>query len=423
MLRDGQETGDETGEGAALWKAALAWAGSGVMGLCGHDAGPPVLPPLSVPLRLAETVRELEDLTAAKGSPVRVNWEAALGGRAALLGLQRRGRTSPNGSCRLLEASDGEVALSLPRPDDLDMLPALTCEAVEGDPWDAVARMASGAPAAEFVARARLLGLAAAGAGERPCSEGYGGSPYTVTRIGGTRPLPTGRPWTVVDLSSLWAGPLAARILAEAGAHVVKVEDAARPDGARRTPEFYSWLHAGSESAVQVDFTSETGQRRLADLVANADIVIEASRPRALQQIGLSPEQRGLEPGQVWLSITAHGRRSPARDWIGFGDDAAIAGGLSCRDSGGRTVFCGDAIADPITGLVAALAVLRSLDRGGGQLIDISLSGVSSWASGPTREQPLPVVESIGQGWVLGFEGRSVPIAETPPHLHLIEER
>ena len=53
-----------------------------------------------------------------------------------------------------------------------------------------------------------------------------------------------GRRLRVVDLSSLWAGPIVGRILAEAGAQVTKVESSGRRDAARDNPAFYRWVHA-----------------------------------------------------------------------------------------------------------------------------------------------------------------------------------
>jgi hypothetical protein len=391
------------------------------MALCGHHDGPPLLPPLSVPDRLDMVAEELERRSSSRGRAVRISWPAALAGRAALLGLSRRGRMSPNGTCRLVATADRDVALSLPRPDDLEMIPALTSDAGRGDPWDAVGRMASKVSSFEFVDRARTLGLAAAVVGER-----VPGKAYSSTRLSEPRAREPGDPWTVVDLSSLWAGPLAARILCETGAHIVKVEDPARPDGSRNTPRFYSWLHSPFESNIRVDFRSAAGRDELARLLDTADVVIEASRPRAMEQIGLSPEGRGLRPGQVWVSITGHGRSGPQRHWVGFGDDAAIAGGLSCRDGSGPTLFCGDATADPITGLVAALAALRSLDDGGGDLIDVSLSGVAAWVTSGPEPRPASKVLRAGGDWVVqpveGDDGqRAETVADSPPHLRFIE--
>jgi crotonobetainyl-CoA:carnitine CoA-transferase CaiB-like acyl-CoA transferase len=250
-------------------------------------------------------------------------------------------------------------------------------------------------------------------------------------------------PWRVVDLSSLWAGPLAARVLAEAGAAVTKLESVTRPDGARATPAFYRWLHPPAETVLQVDFATVAGRQAAADLVNNADVVIEASRPRALEQLGLGPDDRPDRPGRVWLSITGHGREVPGRDWIAFGDDAAVAGGLVALDADGNPVFCGDAIADPLTGLTGALAVLEARTRGGGYLIDLAMSRAAA-AAGPGSGRPggpgsggpgVPgfegpgapgsggpgVVEPDGSGgWVVQTGSRREAVRERPEHLALI---
>jgi crotonobetainyl-CoA:carnitine CoA-transferase CaiB-like acyl-CoA transferase len=117
----------------------------------------------------------------------------------------------------------------------------------------------------------------------------------------------------VVDLSTLWAGPLASHLMQLGGARVVKVESTSRPDGARRGPaRFFDLLHAGKES-VALDFTSPTGRRALVSLVARADIVLESARPRAMHQLGIDPAALvRARPGLTWISITGYGRRGHA---------------------------------------------------------------------------------------------------------------
>jgi crotonobetainyl-CoA:carnitine CoA-transferase CaiB-like acyl-CoA transferase len=152
----------------------------------------------------------------------------------------------------------------------------------------------------------------------------------------------------------------------------VKVESTTRPDGARRgSPAFYRWLHDGHESLV-LDFASGAP----AEVVAEADVVIEASRPRALRRLGIHAEEfLAARPGRVWLSITGYGRDE---DRIAFGDDAAVAGGLTGLDRAGDPVFLGDALADPVTGVFAAHAVARSLADGGGELLSLSLAACAA---------------------------------------------
>jgi crotonobetainyl-CoA:carnitine CoA-transferase CaiB-like acyl-CoA transferase len=116
----------------------------------------------------------------------------------------------------------------------------------------------------------------------------------------------------------------------------------------------------------------------LARLLEQADVVIEAARPRALEQLGCGPDRVRPRPARVWLSITGYGRRGEAGNWIAFGDDAAVAGGLTSTDAEGDPVFCGDAVADPVTGLLASRAVLRSLAAGGGHQLDVPLAGAAA---------------------------------------------
>jgi crotonobetainyl-CoA:carnitine CoA-transferase CaiB-like acyl-CoA transferase len=184
-----------------------------------------------------------------------------------------------------------------------------------------------------------------------------------------------------VDLLALWAGPLCARLLGLAGARVVKVESTTRPDGARfGSPGLYRWLHGGHESLV-TDFVPGGGGP--AAIIAEADIVIEASRPRALRRLGVYAERfLAARPGRVWLSITGYGRDD---DRIAFGDDAAVAGGLAGRDGDGAPVFLGDAIADPVTGIFAAQAVARSLADGGGELLGVSMAACAASLAGRGR--------------------------------------
>jgi crotonobetainyl-CoA:carnitine CoA-transferase CaiB-like acyl-CoA transferase len=112
-------------------------------------------------------------------------------------------------------------------------------------------------------------------------------------------------------------------------------------------------------------------------LLARADIVIESSRPAALARRGLGPTDIAPRAGRIWLRITGHGTDGACADWVAFGDDAAVSGGL-VRGTDDAPEFCGDAIADPLTGLHAALAVAESLRRGGGELIEMSMAAVAA---------------------------------------------
>ena len=157
--------------------------------------------------------------------------------------------------------------------------------------------------------------------------------------------------------------------------------------------EFFDWLHAGHRS-LAADFGTREGRAALAALLEVADVVIEASRPRALAALGLAPDMIPHRPGQVWLSITGYGRALPGL--VAFGDDAAVAGGLVGWVSGAGTgdgtegaspepVFCADAIADPLAGACGALAVALSRSAGGGELIDLPMRDVAAAFAPPRR--------------------------------------
>ncbi|MFI1212964.1 CoA transferase [Streptomyces sp. NPDC020802] len=305
----------------------------------------------------------VDDFTGLTGVPVDLPTSLFL--RGHLTGLDLPGRTSAGGSCRLLATADGWAAVNLARPDDHTVLPALLARlgTADGD-LPAVARRTT---AGELSRTAQLLGIAAAELGPAPDVR----APVRVERHGERRPRDLAG-LRVVDLSALWAGPLCARLLGLAGARVTKVESTSRPDGARfGHPGFYQWLHDGHDSLV-LDFASGA----LAEAVAEADIVIEASRPRALRRFGLHAEDfLAARPGRVWVGITGYGRGD---DRIAFGDDAAVAGGLVGRDAHGDPVFLGDALADPVTGLYAAHAVARSLVYGGGELLCVSMAACTA---------------------------------------------
>jgi crotonobetainyl-CoA:carnitine CoA-transferase CaiB-like acyl-CoA transferase len=160
---------------------------------------------------------------------------------------------------------------------------------------------------------------------------------------------------------------------------VIKVESLGRPDGGRRGHAGFFDLMNGGKQSVALDFGSNEGRAALAGLIDAADIVIEGSRPRALRQLGLRREA-AVARGAVWLAISGHGEE----ERIGFGDDAAVAAGLSqIMEAGwGEPLFAGDAIADPLAGLYAALGGWAAWRAREGRLFDLSLRGVLAHALG-----------------------------------------
>jgi hypothetical protein len=324
--------------------------------------------PLVIPVAVLAKARRVADAFSAL-TGVATDAEEILAGRAALLGLSPAGRISAGGATRLMPSRDGWCALTLSRPDDVDAVPALVqSDGVGDDPWPVVQRWVADNDAADVTGRARLLGLPVAALGETRAA------PPRITTQGTAAAMRGVSDLLVVDLSAMWAGPLCAQLLARAGATVVKVESPNRPDGTRAGPSaFFDWMNGGKLSYT-ADFDEESPLRKLLEA---ADVVIESSRPAALARRGLGPSDVAPRDGRVWLRITGHGTDGESADWVAFGDDAAVSGGL-VRGAQDDPEFCGDAIADPLTGLHAALAVAESLCRSGGELIEMSMAAVAA---------------------------------------------
>ncbi|MBW0014559.1 MAG: CoA transferase [Mycobacterium sp.] len=356
---------------------ASKWGESGLAYLTGPPAGPP-------DFSRANVLARAEHVAAAVGQRlgIAVDASALLAGRAGLLGLTRGGRVSAGGATRLLPARDGWCAITLSRPDDVAAVPALLqSDEVPIDPWPALGQWAARCPVSVVTERAALLDIPAAGLGEVAAA-----SPQA--RHLGFRSDPRGLAGLLVaDLSSMWAGPLCGQLLARAGATVVKVESRRRPDGTRTgNREFFDWMNS-KKLSYAIDFEADAEELR--ELLSVADIVIEGSRPAALERRGLGPHDVAPRPGRIWLRVNGYEQPRPA-----FGDDAAVAGGLvGAADGAGLKgpVFCGDAIADPLTGLEATVAVLESLSRGGGELIHVSMAAVAAtYAALPTEPSAAP---------------------------------
>jgi crotonobetainyl-CoA:carnitine CoA-transferase CaiB-like acyl-CoA transferase len=164
---------------------------------------------------------------------------------------------------------------------------------------------------------------------------------------------------------------------------VVKVESVRRPDGARSGPREFFDLCNGAKPSVALDLGSARGREQLAVLARRADCILESARPRALSQLGLDAEAwLAQTPGRTWVSITGYGRGDPAPGRVAFGDDAGVAAGLAAATGDeDAPLFCGDAIADPLAGLHAAVAAIASLRAGGGHLLDVSLRDVTAHAA------------------------------------------
>ena len=393
-------------------QALRCWARSGAMWLTGLVRPHIIDAPLATAARGAFLALEQLSPQLRHHFPDHYPAECLLGERAAIAGFQRSGDRNCGGSSKLLHTRDGVVALNLPRADDWEQLPALLSRGSESDlpasgDWTQLQRVVVQQSSADLVELGQLLGIAVADAVTPPPPR-----PWLLHRYP-SNVSPQHRSPLVIDLSALWAGPLCSSLLQMCGAQVIKVESRNRPDGARQGPQpFFNLLNAHKRS-MALDLPSQSVA--LLQLLKQADIVIESSRPRALRQMGIDAQTVLKEkPGMVWVSITGYGRDNELA--VAYGDDAGVAAGLSkaLYDSAGQWLFCGDAIADPLTGLHAAIAAYSHWIQGRGGLLDISLCAVTQFCT----EQPTPLPSALDimrsdDNWWINTADSNVPI-ETP---------
>ena len=326
---------------------------------------------------LQRRFEQVSNATAQVGLRVDVS-ALGISDRRGHLHLEPPTRISANRACRMVRAADGWIAINLARQEDHDLVPAWLHGDVEADVWAQVERLVPGRGQSELVADGILLGLPVAAVGEVRCK-----SPGALQTIEGPRAgRPAGKPLKVVDLSAMWAGPMCGAIFAAMGAEVIRVESRARPDPTRTsTPEFFRRLN-GAKTDITIDLSKPDHAHWLREEVMASDMVISGARPRGLRSLGLVPrDYLKQKAGGVWIAITGHGWHGPPGERVAFGDDASAAGGLLRRTKGGEPRFMGDALADPFTGLAAAVAGLQALVERGGRIVDASLARCASGAA------------------------------------------
>jgi hypothetical protein len=324
---------------------------------------------------LVKLAQQILDLSDNMGRRVSADFRR-LTDRTGHLELAAPGLWSPNRACRMVQAADGWITVSLAREDDVALIPAwLGCDPGD-EAWPTIIAAARDRPWSELVAGARLLGLPVAGVGEVSAESLQ--APLSPI---GEASRPRGAAPMVVDLSVLWAGPLCGAILADAGAAVTKVESIRRPDPSRRaTPWFHHRLNA-AKAELKLDFSHPGQLRHLRELILAADVVITSARPRAFEQLGLAPAALFAErPNLTWVAISGYGWTGEEADRVAFGDDAAAAGDLVNWTAEGPRFF-GDAVADPLTGLSAAVGALQALGQGGGVIVDAALARTAAGAA------------------------------------------
>jgi formyl-CoA transferase len=191
----------------------------------------------------------------------------------------------------------------------------------------------------------------------------------------------------VVEMGTLIAGPFAARLLAEFGADVVKIEDPKGGDPLRNWRKLHKgtslWWHsqARNKRSITVNLREPEGQEIVRALARRADVVIENFRPGALEKWNLGYEQLSREnPGLIMVRLSGFGQSGPYRDRPGFGAIGEAMGGLRhlTGEPGRPPSRVGVSLGDSLAGLYAVIGALLALQHrqangGKGQLVDVAL--------------------------------------------------
>ncbi|WP_322409967.1 CoA transferase [Microbacterium invictum] len=190
----------------------------------------------------------------------------------------------------------------------------------------------------------------------------------------------------VIDISTLFAGPMAAMHLGDMGAEVIKVEHPRRPDPARghgpsRDGHNLWWKTLGrNKRTITLDLHTDGGREIMAKLATRSDVVIENFRPGTLERWGLGyGELSSANPGLVLARVSGFGQVGPYRDRPGFGTLAEAMSGFAAAtgEPDGPPTLPPFGLADGIASLATAYAImvaLRSRDRDGqGQEIDVAI--------------------------------------------------
>ena len=182
----------------------------------------------------------------------------------------------------------------------------------------------------------------------------------------------------VLDLTRVWAGPLATRILGDFGAEVIKISDPRVPID--RTAGTNSKLNRNKANlALRLDHGN--GRELFLDLVATSDVVVENFRPRVMRNFGLTYERlREARPDIVMCSMPGFGATGEYADYPAFGPSVEAMTGLPSMMGyeGGEPRTSALAFPDPVAALNSAAAIMTALHHrrqtGEGQFIDLALT-------------------------------------------------
>ncbi len=207
----------------------------------------------------------------------------------------------------------------------------------------------------------------------------------------------------VLDLTMMWAGPYATKLLAESGAEVIKIESPTAWDNIRTlVPQdpaiadpwnsaYYFNEYNHSKKSLTLDLATAAGREVFLRMVAEADVVIENYRADVLDKLGIGFEVlRQAKDDIILVSMAGFGKTGPLSHHVGFGPIIEMMSGLMSLTGYGDDdvpIKTGVSYGDPVGGLNAVAATVLSLlerDRtGAGRHIDLAQRETASTMAGP----------------------------------------
>ena len=191
----------------------------------------------------------------------------------------------------------------------------------------------------------------------------------------------------VIELGTLIAGPFCARMLAEFGAEVIKIEAPDGGDQLRQWRKMYQgtslwwYVQARNKKSVTINLRAPEGQQIVRELAREADIVVENFRPGALEKWNIGWEQlSAINPKLILVRLSGYGQDGPYRDRPGFGVVAEAMSGMRYVTGYPEQppvrlgISIGDGIA-ALHGVIGAMMALhhRTANGGKGQIVDVAL--------------------------------------------------
>lgn len=192
----------------------------------------------------------------------------------------------------------------------------------------------------------------------------------------------------VIEIGTLIAAPFAARIMAEFGAEVIKIEAMGQGDPLRKWRKLHEgtslwwYLQSRNKKSLALDLKSSQGLGLIKQLLGDADVLIENLRPGGLEKLGLGWDVlHALNPKLTLVRISGYGQTGPYRDRPGFGAIGEAMGGIryTTGNPDSPPARVGVSLGDSLASLHGVIGALMSLLRvktgqGDGQIVDVSLA-------------------------------------------------